>query len=97
MSIRQTDFVKAYAQRVKSGKEVAGPHVRDACLRHLRDVKQQKKLHIKWDLDAAIYATDYFAEVLCLAGGKFEGVPFKMLRQERGQGNHLCWLVSVFT
>ena len=82
MSTRRTDFVKAYAQRVKSGKEVAGPHVRDACLRHLRDVKQQKKLHFKWDLDAAIYATDYFAEVLCLAGGKFEGVPFKLLKWE---------------
>ena len=34
-----SDAATQYAQEVASGKRIAGPHVRDQCARHLRDVK----------------------------------------------------------
>lgn len=36
-----TDPVTAYARDVKAGRIIAGPHVRDACDRHLRDLKRK--------------------------------------------------------
>ena len=34
-----TDAVTRYARAVVSGKKIAGPHVRDACKRHLDDLQ----------------------------------------------------------
>ncbi|KKL83529.1 hypothetical protein LCGC14_1973800, partial [marine sediment metagenome] len=61
------DPTTAYARRVckkGKGREPAGPHVRDACARHLRDRKEQRKRGLKWDLPAATRAIEFFAEVL---------------------------------
>lgn len=70
-----TDPVTAYAKSVVSGKVIAGPVVRDACARHLRDLKAKK---FRFDLDAVGRAVRYFREVLRLNGGQFEGKPFEL-------------------
>lgn len=73
------DPVTHYAQKVAWGKIVAGPHVRASCERHLRDLKQADQRGLVWDLDQAQHAIGFFEEMLCLNGGDFEGVPFKLL------------------
>lgn len=73
------DRATDYARAVSKKKIVAGPHVRAACRRHLKDLREGKKRGLRWDLGAARHAIEYFEEVLHLNGGKFEGVPFKLL------------------
>ena len=70
------DPVLAYAQDVTRGRIVAGPHVRNACARHLDDIKNGKKRGLYWDLDAALRFVNFARDVLRLAGGQFEGKPF---------------------
>jgi len=58
------DPVTRYAKRVVSGKVIAGPHVRNACQRHLNDLRNGKKRGLTWhpaDVDRVI---GYFANVL---------------------------------
>lgn len=74
-----TDRATAYARAVVKGTLVAGPDVRNACKRHLRDLKEGKKRGLRWDLEAANHAIAFFEEVLCLNGGAFEGSPFLLL------------------
>lgn len=73
---RKKDPVTWYAEQVSTGKLVAGPHVRDACSRHLRDMKNGHERGLVWDLDGAMRAIGFFQDVLCLNGGDFEGAPF---------------------
>jgi phage terminase large subunit-like protein len=68
------DRTKVYAEAVLSGEIVAGPHVRNACRRHLSDLKRSDG--IKFDRDAAEYAFRFFEGVLHLSEGQFEGRPF---------------------
>jgi phage terminase large subunit-like protein len=68
--------VTAYALAVGSGKIVAGPHVRHACERHLRDLVECPKRGLTWDLDAVSRILGFFPDVLKLAGGQFEGLIF---------------------
>ena len=68
------DRTKAYAEAVLSGEIVAGPHVRNACRRHLDDLKRTDG--IRFDPDAADYAFNFFETVLHLSEGQFEGRPF---------------------
>src|SRR5262245_2903879 len=70
------DPVTAWARAVVAGTVVAGPYVRSACARHLRDLEQGPSRGLRWDLKAALRAIRFFAEGLCLAGGQFEGRPF---------------------
>lgn len=70
------DPVTDYAQRVCAGEIIAGPHVRDTCARHLRDLEEGPSRGLSWEVEWAHYVIDYFSEVLCLNGGDFEGVPF---------------------
>ncbi len=78
-SKKPLDPVSAYAERVLSGKVIAGPHVRNACRRHLDDKENGKRDRGIWFDDAAAKkALDFFPEVLRLAQGKFEGNPFKL-------------------
>lgn len=69
----QVDRVTDYARGVVSRKIIAGPIVRGACKRHIDDLK---RTDIRWDLGAAQRAIGFFSDVLCLAGGKFEGSAF---------------------
>ena len=73
------DPVTAYAQAVVSGKKIAGPHVRDACKRHLQDLDDGHKRGLVFDREAALRAIGFFRDVLRLNGGEFEGLPFELL------------------
>ena len=55
------DLVTAYAKAVKAGSIVAGPYVRAACERHLRDLKRKD---VVWDIAAAERVIGYFRDVL---------------------------------
>lgn len=72
------DPVEEYARQVCDGEVIAGPLVRAACARHLRDLQEQDELGLDWRLDQALRAIGYFADVLRLNGGEFEGVPFEL-------------------
>lgn len=72
------DPVTDYAERACDGREVVGPHVRDACARHLRDLSEGPKRGIRWDLDEALEAFRFYREILRLNGGEFEGRAFEL-------------------
>lgn len=74
-----TDPVTAYAKAVVKGKKIAGPHVRDACKRHLADLEHGAERGLHFDKAAAQRAIDYYRHVLRLNGGEFEGQPFELL------------------
>ena len=75
-SLRRADPATAYAQGVADGRIVAGPHVRDACKRHIRDLKDGPKRGLTWDVASAEWVLRYFRTVLRLNGGEHEGLPF---------------------
>lgn len=70
-----TDRVLAYAVRVLDGSVVAGPHVRNACRRHLDDLERGHERGLWFDLDAADRAIRFFETKLKLSEGQFEGQP----------------------
>lgn len=69
-----TDRATAYAERVAAGDIIAGPHVRNACRRHLDDLKRDD---IRYDPEAADRALRFFETKLKLSEGQFEGKPFR--------------------
>ncbi|KAF1043052.1 MAG: hypothetical protein GAK35_02372 [Herbaspirillum frisingense] len=73
------DRCTQYAQDVVSKKIVAGPHVRAACRRHLKDLEEGAARGLRWNLDEAQRVIAFFEEVLVLNGGEFEGKPFTVL------------------
>jgi len=73
-----TDRATAYAKSVVDGKTVAGPHVRNACRRHLDDLKRGKARGLYYDREAAAKAIRFYEERLKLSDGQFEGRPFKL-------------------
>ena len=72
------DPVLAYVDAVLDGKIVTGPHVRNACRRHIDDLERAGKRGFHWDFDSALWTLNFFPTVLRLAGGQFEGRPFKL-------------------
>ena len=72
------DPVLAYAKAVLSGAIVAGPHVRNACHRHLDDLERGAARGLHWDLAASTRALEFFPDILRLNGGQFEGKPFEL-------------------
>jgi phage terminase large subunit-like protein len=60
---------------VVSGKVVAGPHVRNACRRHLDDLKRAHERGLRFDREAADRAMRFFETKLKLSEGQFEGKP----------------------
>lgn len=73
-----TDPVTAYARAVESGEIVAGPHVRDACKRHLDDLVTAGERGYYFDPDAAERFARFCRTVLRLSEGQFDGVPFEL-------------------
>ncbi|QXE85984.1 hypothetical protein KP003_16715 [Geomonas nitrogeniifigens] len=73
---KNTDRATAYALAVTADEIAAGPHVRDACKRHLRDLENGHERGLHYDATAATEDIAFFEECLCLNGGQFEGVPF---------------------
>ncbi|ENP8290780.1 TPA: phage terminase small subunit P27 family, partial [Klebsiella pneumoniae] len=63
------DPATQYARDVDSGKEIAGPDIRNSCKRHLRDLESCHARGLVWDVAAAQRAIDFFAKVLKLNGG----------------------------
>ena len=76
MAKKVSDPVTKYARDVGAGKIVAGPLVRLACERHLRDLKEGPKRGLNWNLDKANRVQRFFPSVLRLTGGDHEGAPF---------------------
>ena len=72
------DRTREYAESVVSGEIVAGPHVRNACHRHLRDLEEGHSRGLWFDIDAAEYAFDFFENILKLSEGQFDGMPFEL-------------------
>ncbi|MBA2670568.1 MAG: phage terminase small subunit P27 family, partial [Gemmatimonadetes bacterium] len=75
-SKRPADPATAYAHAVAAGKAPAGPHVRAACARHLRDLDEGSKRGLFWDVGAVERVLGFFRDVLVLNGGEHEGEPF---------------------
>ncbi|MFT4171767.1 MAG: terminase large subunit [Rhodocyclaceae bacterium] len=75
----KSDPVTWFAQEVSAGTVIAGPHVRAACARHLRDLVEGPKRGLRWDVDAALHAIAFYREVLFLNGGEYEAKPFELL------------------
>jgi phage terminase large subunit-like protein len=78
VSSPSSDRATDYAVAVVSDEIVAGPHVRNACRRHLKDLEDGHERGLWFDPEAAEYAYDYFGDVLRLSEGQFEGSPFKL-------------------
>lgn len=55
---------------------MAGPHVRAACARHLRDLEKGPSRGLFWDEGAVRRVIGFFRDVLRLNGGEHEGKPF---------------------
>lgn len=72
------DPVTAWAADVVRGVVVAGPHVRNACRRHLLDLRDGPARGLVWDLEEALKRIAWFPKNLRLNGGQFEGIPFKL-------------------
>jgi phage terminase large subunit-like protein len=72
------DRATAYALAVQSGEIVAGPYVRQACARHIADLKSAEKRGLTFDTEKARQAFAFFENVLRLNGGEYEGDPFRL-------------------
>ena len=70
------DPTTKYVLDVGAGKIIAGPLVRLACERHLRDRKEGRKRGINFKPDKAGRAIRFFSTVLCLTGGEGDAEPF---------------------
>lgn len=69
------DRTTAYAEAVLSGDIVAGPHVRNACRRHIDDLKRDD---IYFDVEEAHAKIEgFFERFLKLSEGQFENRPFE--------------------
>lgn len=73
------DPATQYAKEVVSGDRIAGPDIRNACQRHLDDLKDGKDRGLIWNLEEANKAIRFYRVVLKLNGGDFEGKPFELL------------------
>lgn len=72
------DPVTGYAKAVLSGEVAAGPHVRDACARHLNDLESGPQRGLIWDIDAAQKFFRFCRVMLRLSEGQFDGLPFEL-------------------
>jgi len=73
------DRCTQYADDVVFGKIPAGPIVRAACRRHLKDLFDAGNRGFYFDITESENAISFFEECLCLNGGQFEGKPFILL------------------
>ncbi len=70
------DRTTRFAIDVAEGRVVAGPHVRNACRRHLDDLAHGSARGLTYDLAAAEHVWRFFEGVLKLSEGQFEAQPF---------------------
>ena len=72
------DRTREYAEGVLAGRYVAGPHVRNACRRHLDDLEKGHERGLWFDPEAADRVHRFFETQLYLSEGQFEGRPFEL-------------------
>lgn len=60
---------------VVAGEIVAGPHIRNACRRHLDDLQKGTERGLFYDREKAAHVIRFFEERLKLSEGQFEGQP----------------------
>ena len=90
-----SDAATQYAREVVGGKRVAGPHVRAQCARHLKDIEEGGKRGLAWNIAESEKAQGFYADVLKLNGGDFEGKPFVLLPwQQFVIGSLFGWMGS---
>lgn len=77
-SSQVVDRTKAYADAVVAGEIIAGPHVRNACRRHLLDLEHGAARGLSFDLESADRVFRFFETRLRLSEGQFDGVPFEL-------------------
>jgi len=77
-TLHDIDPVTSWAEDVAAEKIVAGPHVRDAAERHLKDMEHGAERGLIWDVDEARRRIDLFPKHFRLRGGAFEGRPFHL-------------------
>jgi len=70
------DPVTAYAHGVGDRTILAGPMVRLACARHLKDLDEGPGRGLRWDLASALRAIEFFKDVLVFPDGDRAGQPF---------------------
>jgi phage terminase large subunit-like protein len=73
---RVSSPVTTYAHEVLSGEIVAGPWVRLACERHLRDLELGPLRGLRFSDERANHAIRFFHEFLMLSEGEHAGRPF---------------------
>ena len=73
-----TDRATAYARAVVAGEIVAGPHVRNACRRHLDDLITGPERGLEWSIASAEHIWNFFEGVFRLSEGQFEDLPFTL-------------------
>lgn len=89
------DEATAYALAVQAGDVIVGPHVRDACARHLDDLVHGPARGLTWDPEQVAWVLSFFRTVLKLSGGEQEAVPFEPLPWQRFViGSLFGWLGS---
>lgn len=73
-----TDRGTQYALDVVAGRFIAGPHVRNACRRHLDDLERGHERGLTYSVEKAERVLRFFETKLRLNGGQFEGRPFNL-------------------
>lgn len=71
-----TDRATRFALDVLDGKFVAGPHVRNACQRHIDDLQYGPVRGLAYSEAKADRVIRFYEDKLRLNGGQFEGKPF---------------------
>jgi phage terminase large subunit-like protein len=69
------DQALLYARAVVDGTEVAGPHVRAACARHIADLARTDIAYSQAEADRVCR---FFETKLRLSEGQFDGLPFRL-------------------
>ncbi len=65
-----------WALDVVAGRLVAGPHIRNACRRHIDDLERGHERGLTYSIEKAARVCRFFETKLRLNGGQFDGTPF---------------------
>lgn len=79
MREQKKDPISDYAQRVIARDIIACSTIRNICKSHIKDIKNQDKRGLIWDLDAALRPITFIEKIILLTGGRDDGMPFELL------------------